>query len=231
MCGVSWRIDVRTGPACLLALPAALVVAAAAPAHTGFHVVEVGGYAFTPATTTVETDEEVLWTWPGVDRDHSVTAEPGQAEAFDSDPGGVTGPAPRSRGFSHVFRTPGTYRYVCKVHAGMRGTVVVTPRATPADATAPVLSGLRVPRRARDAVDVRFRLDEAADVEVVLERLRPGRAPRRVRTRTARRDAGAHRLRLPARTLPRGAYRVSAFAVDLAGNGGRTARRPVRLVR
>ncbi|WP_205695635.1 plastocyanin/azurin family copper-binding protein [Conexibacter sp. SYSU D00693] len=236
----------RTRLASLLALPVAtggaLVATTVAPAHH-FAPVEIRGYAFSPSSVTIAANEEVLWTWTGLDRNHSVTAEPGQAEAFDSDPQGVR-PAPQGRGYSWVFRTPGTYRYLCKVHPTMRGTVVVTPAADgagtttdptstspAADDTRPVVDRLRVTRRARSKLAVRFRLDERADVELGVERLRPGRSAQRVLTRSLNRAAGTHRATLGVQRLRRGRYRLTVSAIDAANNVSRTLRAAVTLVR
>ena len=51
--------------------------------------VDVGDGAFKPADIRIGTGDTVLWVWSGPDLDHTVTADPGQAEQFDSDPGGT----------------------------------------------------------------------------------------------------------------------------------------------
>jgi plastocyanin len=44
------------------------------------------------------------------------------ADDFESgSPGGIDGGST----FSHIFKKPGTYAYVCSVHPGMEGTVKV----------------------------------------------------------------------------------------------------------
>lgn len=54
---------------------------------------------------------------------HTVTSNDGKFESGDIPPGGS---------FNVVFMTPGTYKYHCKHHKGMDGTIVV---AQPAKAT------------------------------------------------------------------------------------------------
>jgi plastocyanin len=106
-------------------------------------------HSFAPSTVTIRAGENVRW-----DNDsiiwHTVTADamavkvpadvalPDGAEPFDS------GKVEPGNSFSHTFRVPGTYRYVCRPHEGngMRGTVVVrAPAATlpapPKDGSAP----------------------------------------------------------------------------------------------
>src|SRR4051795_9512413 len=111
--------------AAILALgaPAPWPQSHAAPATVG---VGAGGPVFGPAAVTVAQGDTVTWQWQG--GQHSVTSTSG-AEPFDS--GSQTaGP------FQHTFATPGTFTYVCIWHAGMQGTVTVTPApAAPAAGT------------------------------------------------------------------------------------------------
>jgi plastocyanin len=201
------------------------------PGHGQFVMVDVARFAFSPARAEATAGEEVLWHWSGPDRRHTVTADPGQAEAFDSDPGGVPGPAgrPAEKGFSHQFRTPGTYTYRCKVHDAMRGEVVVLP-APPPD-PAPVVSSLRAPSRASKRVTLRFSLSEPAVVLLEVDRVRRGRAGRLVLSRSRSFGAGPGRLVVNARSLRAGAYRFQLVAVDPGGNAGQPARAAVRIVR
>src|SRR5688572_12196058 len=70
----------------LVLLPAA---SGAHPGH-GLEPVVVDGdsFAYEPATVTVGVGDSLVWTWDGnLFNNHSVTADPGQAEQFDSDPG------------------------------------------------------------------------------------------------------------------------------------------------
>jgi plastocyanin len=74
---------------------------------------------FSPATLTVPVGTTVVWTNRG--SQHTVTA----SGTFDS------GVLRSSATFSHTFTAPGTYRYVCQLHNGMSGTIVVTGSAAP----------------------------------------------------------------------------------------------------
>jgi plastocyanin len=82
--------------------------AAAHPGHGPVRV-DVRGLAFRPAAIRVGTGDTVLWVWTGPDLDHTVTADPGQAEQFDSDPSGTPAHGPNDS-FAHRFSGPGTYR-------------------------------------------------------------------------------------------------------------------------
>jgi plastocyanin len=79
--------------------------------------VTIDNFSFNPARITVAAGSKVIWT----NRDdipHTVT-DAADPKAFRSSPLD-TGDA-----FSHVFSTPGTYRYFCSLHPHMQGTVVV----------------------------------------------------------------------------------------------------------
>jgi plastocyanin len=95
-------------------------VQAACVPGSGGAAVTVGDNFFNPMSVTVPVNGRVTWTWSGV-LPHNVTF--------------VTGPAPlpgasctQSAGTHNVtFATAGTYGYTCTVHAGMDGSVTVTP--------------------------------------------------------------------------------------------------------
>jgi plastocyanin len=72
---------------------------------------------FNPGTVTIKAGGKVTWT-----NDDSVGHDV-TADGFESgSPGGIDGGST----FSHTFKKPGTYAYVCSVHPGMKGTVKVT---------------------------------------------------------------------------------------------------------
>jgi plastocyanin len=79
--------------------------------------VTIDNFSFNPARITVAAGSKVTWS----NRDdipHTVT-DAADPKTFRSPPLD-TGDA-----FSHVFATPGTYRYFCSLHPHMQGTVVV----------------------------------------------------------------------------------------------------------
>lgn len=112
--------------------PAAPVSASLSPTAAGSAAtaVNIQGIAF-PATITVKPGATVTWT----NRDgvsHTVTADGGQAQSFDSNTIAPNG------AFSVTFAKAGTYSYHCNIHASMHGTVVVgdQPAGTSAPASA-----------------------------------------------------------------------------------------------
>jgi amicyanin len=78
---------------------------------------------FDPADVTIKAGETVTWTNDeGVPHDVEKTSGPGGTFSSGPEGGMMEGDT-----FSHTFDQPGTYEYVCRVHApGMAGTVEVT---------------------------------------------------------------------------------------------------------
>ena len=113
------------------------LVAAPAPAlgHPGHGPTEiwVADNIFSAGTATVATGDTVVWKWYGPAANHSVTADPGQAESFESDPGKQPAEIVHPVGFvfTHTFTHLGRFTYTCRVHPAMRGTVIVIAPVAP----------------------------------------------------------------------------------------------------
>ena len=81
----------------------------------GTNEVWMQGSAFTPATLTVSVGTKITWT----NKDgmaHTVTSNTG---VFDS------GNMVNNAVYSYTFTSAGTYPYVCTLHPGMTGSIVV----------------------------------------------------------------------------------------------------------
>jgi plastocyanin len=80
---------------------------------------------FDPRSTTVEQDRRVIWIWKGQNRHNIVfTKVPKNASR--------RGAKTRTEGrWKRSFGVPGQYRYVCRIFAGMRGTITVTKPPPP----------------------------------------------------------------------------------------------------
>ena len=198
---------------------------------------------FLPSSVTISQGDTVNWVW-GHGR-HSVTADPGQAESFDS---GVKdtfqGGSETPTTFQYTFTKPGTYTYYCIPHrqVGMVGSVTVTAAAAPApappappvqplaaaDTAAPTIGALRsnlgrlCARRSRTCrrpgLSLAFTLTESASLRAQIYRIARRRAPRLVRSATLAGRSGANRARLSLRRLRPGRYRISLTATDATGN-------------
>ena len=77
------------------------------------HVVEIHGMAFHPSSLTVAVGDTVTWT------NHEET----QHSATFDDKGFDSGAIAQNKSGSHSFEKAGTFRYHCKFHASMTGTV------------------------------------------------------------------------------------------------------------
>jgi plastocyanin len=103
-------------------------VTARAAAGSAPVAVTIHQYRFHPDPLTVEVGQPVTWTNEDAAA-HDVTASSGP-EAFGSS-SLATG-----QSYTHVFRQPGSYTYICSIHPDMVGsvTVVAAPATTPAPA-------------------------------------------------------------------------------------------------
>jgi plastocyanin len=76
---------------------------------------------FDPRSTGILQNGRVIWTWKGSNR-HNIV--------FTKVPLGANrkGARVRTEGrWKRSFAVPGLYRYVCRIYAGMRGTITVKP--------------------------------------------------------------------------------------------------------
>lgn len=106
---------------------AAILLAARGPAEAQGSAVAIQGFAFSPATLTVPVGTTVTWT----NRDaapHTVTA----TDASFGSPTLETG-----QSFSFTPARAGTFGYMCTIHPGMKGTLIVTAAAAPAATVTP----------------------------------------------------------------------------------------------
>jgi plastocyanin len=197
---------------------------------------------WSPAQLTIRPGETVTWSFAGTSALHNVASNNLKSPWNPTFRNGNPAQAPPSA--SYTFATPGTYRYLCEVHANtMFGDVVVTdssgnppppPPPPPLsqqpfpndadapgafevdDALAPRVSRVKV-RARRHGASVRFRLDEPAMITVRVKRARITVKRRRYLALKGRRAMTFHGLRA-------GRYRIEIAARDLAGNQSRVRR-------
>jgi plastocyanin len=84
--------------------------------------VSIEGFAFAPASVTVEVGDSVTWT-NADDAAHTATAGDG---SFDTES------IAAGESSTITFDTAGTFAYVCAIHPTMSGTVVVEAAGAPA---------------------------------------------------------------------------------------------------
>jgi plastocyanin len=102
----------------LSACSAASLQAGKGPIPANANEVVIADYKFVPQTLTVPVGTTVTW----VNRDlapHTATHRSFGDEPFD------TGTMVSGAVFPHTFKTAGSYDYLCVLHQGMMGTIVV----------------------------------------------------------------------------------------------------------
>ena len=93
--------------------------------------VSIANYAWSNPQVQVNLGEKVTWDWLGPDLAHSVTGISANDLQWDSDPG-TDAPSHRAGdSYTLQFEQPGVYLFQCKLHAFVRGEVIVSP--TPGD--------------------------------------------------------------------------------------------------
>lgn len=97
--------------------PAPSAVPSSAPAADGT-TVTIASFAFAPASLTVPAGATVTWT-NADSATHTVKWDDGSPESDALKRGGAS--------YARTFDTPGTFTYVCGIHASMKGAIVVTP--------------------------------------------------------------------------------------------------------
>jgi plastocyanin len=102
----------------LSACSSASTKAVSGPNLASANQVVISDYRFVPRTLTVPVGTTVTWVNGDV-VSHTVTRHTLADEPFDSGLLGYQGV------FTHTFRTPGSYAYLCLPHASMQGTIVV----------------------------------------------------------------------------------------------------------
>lgn len=229
------------------ALAAAALAALVVPASAGAvsRKVGIGNFQWSTREVTIDRGDAVTWFWTGPDTQHSITGLSQNAFGLDSDPGnGAPFHAPGDR-FTLHFDQPGVYEFHCKLHAIVRGEVIVTdtpgtgaPSPDPdpqvaVDYQAPELTDVRfaTPRmRAGRGSELRYTLDEPARITFDVMRGKRYIGTRRFSGHIGWNtwDFGAH---LRGRRLAPGRYRALLVAVDAGNNHSGDVAVPFRVVR
>lgn len=143
----------------LLAVATAVALLLPATAGAANTRVSIANYAWSQPQVRVDLGEKVTWDWLGPDLAHSVTGISANDLQWDSDPG-TDAPAHRAGdSFTLQFDQPGEYFFQCKLHAAVRGEVIVSdvpgnPASDPGpqpplnlDLKPPTLGSLSMPKQ------------------------------------------------------------------------------------
>ncbi len=141
-----------------MALGAAGLAVSAPPALALNTRVEIANYRWSSPEVHIDLGEKVTWDWLGPDLAHSVTGISANDLEWDSDPGTDAPDHRAGDEYTLQFSQPGTYYFQCKLHAFVRGEVVVSetpgnPLSDPGpqpplniDVTPPTLGGIALAR-------------------------------------------------------------------------------------
>jgi len=114
-----------TRPLALALVVLAAVLLLPALADAANRRISISDYRWSDDDVKLDLGEHVTWYWTGPDTMHSVTGQPPNATQWDSDPGTL----PQhdiGDDFELSFDKPGVYRFQCKIHSLVRGTVTVS---------------------------------------------------------------------------------------------------------
>jgi plastocyanin len=109
-------------------------------AATATVLVGSGGNVFTPATTNIAVNDQVIWTWSGA-APHSTTSGTVVITPTSTNdiPDGLwdSGVAMAAHSFTNTFSSAGSFPYYCQIHfnKGMTGTIIVTAPNLPPTVT------------------------------------------------------------------------------------------------
>jgi plastocyanin len=185
-------------PAPRLALPLAVVLALVlAPSASALDWrTDVIDFEFQPKQQDIAPGDTVTWTFSN--QGHTVASVRGQADSWRSTD---DAPNPVGTSYTHVFKTPGKFQYICLQHKDfMKGVVVVG-----SDTVADTIDDFRT-RRTGNRAKIGFLLNEPAIVKYTLK------GPSRRTVKRRRLDKGRHSFTL--RRLKPGSYRGVLTVVD-----------------
>lgn len=134
------QLGIRVALAALLLLAVLPAVASGANRR-----VAISDYRWSLEDVQIDLGEHVTWHWTGPDTLHSVTGDSPNSAGIDSDPNKGQPEHVIGDSFRVDFDQPGTYRFRCKIHSTVNGTVTVS--ATPGD---PITEPDPVPRSSVD---------------------------------------------------------------------------------
>jgi len=224
-----------------------LVVASAAQANNTR--VSISNFAWSNPQVAIDLDEKVTWDWIGPDLAHSVTGTSANALGWDSDPNTDAPSHLPGDSYTLQFTQSGTYAFHCKLHASVRGEVVVSdvpgnPSSDPGpqaplnlDVTKPTLGSVSLKSqrvRGRKGTTTTAQISEKGTLEAEYFRLRPRGGRKFNGYATWKTFIGINRFGLGARAkhfkARPGRYLVVLQATDLAANKSKRVRKRFQIL-
>lgn len=234
------RLLVLTGAALLLS------TGVASAANTR---VSIANYAWSNKSVHIDLGEKVTWDWLGPDTAHSVTGVSENDRGWDSDPNTDAPNHQPGDSFTLQFNTPGTYQFRCKLHASVRGEVIVSetpgdPNSDPGpqpplnvDVTRPTLGGVQLRKRAfrsKKGVGTTANISERGTLDAEYYRFNSKGKRRYTGYKVWKTFVGINRFRLGARwkhfRAKPGRYEVVLRATDKSQNVSKAIRKRFKIL-
>lgn len=233
-----------------LLIAALLASLAAAPAAQAANTrVSISNFAWSNPRVEIDLGEKVIWDWIGPDLAHSVTGTSANALGLDSDPSTDAPSHQLGDTFTLQFSQPGAYAFHCKLHASVRGEVLVSdvpgdPSSDPGpqaplqlDVKKPTLGAVTLKSHeihGRNGTTTTAQVSERGTLEAEYFRLRPRGGRRFNGYATWKAFIGINRFALGARAkhfkAKPGSYLVVLRATDLAANVSKPVRKRLAIV-
>ena len=161
-----------------LVLLATLLLGLPAAADASNRRIAISDYQWSDDQLNLDLGEHVTWYWIGPDTLHSVTGDSPNSEGLDSDPNRGQPEHVVGDSFRLDFNSPGTYKFRCKIHSLVKGTVTVSgnpgdPNSEPdpvpqgkVDKTPPELRQVRLNKSVigRRGTNLKFSLGESSRI-------------------------------------------------------------------
>lgn len=211
--------------------------------------VAISDYRWSLEDVQIDLNEHVTWYWTGPDTLHSVTGDSPNAAGMDSDPNRGQPEHRIGDTFRQDFTAPGVYRFRCKIHSTVNGTVTVSstpgdpvtepdpiPR-TNVDLKKPVLGDLRLAKTSfrRPGTRLHFSLSERSRLSADFYRFNRKGKRRFAGYANWSGNVGFNTVPFGKRRKtfrPRpGRYIAEVSATDMAANTGREYRLSFRIIK
>ena len=206
--------------------------------------VSIANYAWSNPEVHIDLNEKVTWDWLGPDLAHSVTGISANDLQWDSDPATDAPDHRPGDSFTLQFTQPGTYLFHCKLHAFVRGEVVVSdvpgdPNSDPGpqpplniDVKPPTLGAVALSRRqtaGTRGIGFSAQISERGSLDAEYYRFNSRGVRVYAGYRTWQTFIGINRLALGARwkhfRAKPGRYEAVLRATDLAANESKPVRK------
>lgn len=228
-----------------MATAVALAGLLAAPAAQATNTrVSISNFAWSNPKVEIDLDEKVIWDWIGPDLAHSVTGTSANALGWDSDPNTDAPSHLPGDSYTLQFTQSGIYAFHCKLHASVRGEVVVSnvpgdPSSDPGpqaplniDVTKPTLGSVVLQRQrfhSHNGTTTTAQISERGTLEAEYFRLRPKGGRKFNGYATWKAFIGINRFGLGARSkhfkARPGRYLAVLRATDLSANKSKPVRK------